>query len=201
MRPPPSQQPFGVWVWVAWLPRARVGGLGVEPRHSGGLGSVVVHAGTRDTVARKCPIGYGCGMTDAADRRAKERARKAAWRARNPERSAALIRRQHAKARANVAAFLCARAKVRAAIRGIPFALTAADIAVSDACPVFGTPLVFGGANGRDNSPSLDRIDPALGYVPGNVRVISYRANRIRSDASLAELRAFVAFLEAAGDV
>ena len=32
-----------------------------------------------------------------------------------------------------------------------------------------------------DRSPSLDKIEPALGYVPDNVRVISDRANRLKS--------------------
>lgn len=42
------------------------------------------------------------------------------------------------------------------------------------------------------DSPSLDRKDPAKGYVKGNVWVISYRANAIKQDATLAELLAFV---------
>ena len=41
-----------------------------------------------------------------------------------------------------------------------------------------------------DNSPNLDRIFPKKGYVPGNVRVISQRANRIKSDATVEEMRA-----------
>ncbi len=39
-----------------------------------------------------------------------------------------------------------------------------------------------------DSSPSLDRINPKLGYIKGNVRFISNRANRIKSDATLKEL-------------
>jgi hypothetical protein len=45
-------------------------------------------------------------------------------------------------------------------------------------------------------SPSLDRIVPELGYVKGNVRVISDRANRIKRDATLEELRAIVKYVE-----
>lgn len=47
-----------------------------------------------------------------------------------------------------------------------------------------------------NNSPSLDRMIPALGYVASNVRVISYRANAIKRDATLDELRALVAYVE-----
>jgi hypothetical protein len=42
----------------------------------------------------------------------------------------------------------------------------------------------------RPASPSLDRIDNALGYVKGNVRIISFRANALRSNATLEELQA-----------
>lgn len=40
----------------------------------------------------------------------------------------------------------------------------------------------------RKNAPSLDRIRPALGYVPGNVRVISYKANRLRNNGTFIEI-------------
>ena len=33
-------------------------------------------------------------------------------------------------------------------------------------------------------SPSLDRIKPHIGYIRGNVRVISYQANRIKCDCT-----------------
>lgn len=48
----------------------------------------------------------------------------------------------------------------------------------------------------HDGSPTIDRIINDLGYVKGNVIVISWRANRIKSDATLAELKAIVAFYE-----
>lgn len=40
-----------------------------------------------------------------------------------------------------------------------------------------------------DNSPSLDRFKPELGYVKGNIHVISTRANRIKNDATYNEIR------------
>jgi hypothetical protein len=39
------------------------------------------------------------------------------------------------------------------------------------------------------SSPSLDRIIPERGYVPGNIRVISDRANRLKGGRNLNELR------------
>ncbi|WP_145960516.1 hypothetical protein [Novosphingobium meiothermophilum] len=51
-----------------------------------------------------------------------------------------------------------------------------------------------GNKGGGANSPSLDRIEPELGYVPGNTIVISNRANRLKSDATIDELRAIASF-------
>ena len=64
-------------------------------------------------------------------------------------------------------------------------------------CPVFGCDLSFNNP-GRTNPPnqaSLDRIQPHLGYVKGNVVFLSYRANCIKSNASAAELRLVAAWL------
>lgn len=60
-------------------------------------------------------------------------------------------------------------------------------------CPVFGWLLMYGGhsRSGDITSPSLDRIDPNLGYVVGNVQIISMLANRMKSDASKDELIKF----------
>lgn len=87
-------------------------------------------------------------------------------------------------------------ARIRAVKHGVPFALTKEDIVIPELCPVFGVPLVLPNGSGRpgDYSPSLDRIVPELGYIPSNIRVISYRANRIRNDATLAELEAVLRY-------
>lgn len=49
-------------------------------------------------------------------------------------------------------------------------------------CPVMGT--VFRQGEPRTDSPSLDRIDSSLGYVPGNIQVISDLANKMKQNAS-----------------
>lgn len=48
----------------------------------------------------------------------------------------------------------------------------------------------------RDNSPSLDKLIPDLGYVKGNVAVISWRANRFKSDGTLEEIRMIADWME-----
>lgn len=91
------------------------------------------------------------------------------------------------------------KARERAAKLGIEFDLDLEhlhDIYPADGkCPVFGTALVWGQQSGRNNSPSLDRRDPARGYVKGNVAFISNRANRIKSDASKEDLERILSYL------
>ena len=92
-------------------------------------------------------------------------------------------------------------AKGRAKKNNIPFTITEADVNVPDVCPVLGIQLEWGVGQGRmsDSSPSLDKIIPSLGYVPGNVCVISWKANRLKSDATLSDLQAICRYLETAG--
>nr|WP_294850063.1 hypothetical protein [uncultured Sphingomonas sp.] len=91
---------------------------------------------------------------------------------------------------------LLTAARSRARYQGVPFDLTADDIVIPKVCPILGIPLKHGKGKPTFNSPTLDKIIPALGYVPGNVAVISQRANRIKSDASIHELRSLIRYLE-----
>ena len=70
----------------------------------------------------------------------------------------------------------------------LPYNLTKEDIIIPEYCPVLGVKLEHGTKPFCDNSPSIDRIYPEKGYIKGNVVVISWRANRLKSDASLKEL-------------
>lgn len=87
-----------------------------------------------------------------------------------------------------VAVKMVRAAKARAAKAGVPFSITADDITIPQLCPVLSIPLIVGATQASDNSPSLDRVIPLLGYVPGNVLVISNRANRIKNNATIQEL-------------
>lgn len=90
-------------------------------------------------------------------------------------------------------------AKSRAKKMGLLFDLVPADIPLPTNCPVLGLLLDYTSREGkknRDDAPSLDRIDPKKGYVRGNVQVISLRANRIKNDATVAELRTIADFME-----
>jgi hypothetical protein len=82
-------------------------------------------------------------------------------------------------------------AKQRAKKQGVPFDLSPLDLkemGIPDVCPVLGIPLNKSPGDGsgvrNDNSPSLDKFVPSLGYVKGNVHIISWRANRFKSDGT-----------------
>lgn len=62
-------------------------------------------------------------------------------------------------------------------------------------CPVFGCAIHAGGAK-DDYKAELDRLIPSKGYVRGNVRWISSRANRLKSDASIGELKKILKYME-----
>ena len=85
-------------------------------------------------------------------------------------------------------------ARRAAKLKDVPFNLTLADILIPERCPVLGVVLKRGDGDRTGSSPSLDRIIPPKGYVKGNVMVISWRANRIKADASVAELDMIASF-------
>lgn len=87
----------------------------------------------------------------------------------------------------------------RAAKYGIPHTISATDIVIPSACPVFGVPFVFDGPKWHPHAPSLDRFKPELGYVPGNIRVICLRANRLKWNGTAEELRQVLNYMENLG--
>lgn len=84
---------------------------------------------------------------------------------------------------------LLSLARQRAKKSGIPFSITEEDIKIGTKCPVMDVPYETGKDHvPHPHAPSLDRIDPRLGYVPGNVVVISRMANTIKHDASVEQI-------------
>ncbi len=95
--------------------------------------------------------------------------------------------------RARPKSYILHRTKGNAKVRGIPFSLTIKDIPdIPKFCPVFNwIVLEYRVGEGiHEGSPSLDRIDNKRGYEPGNVRIISFRANQLKSNATSEELQA-----------
>lgn len=84
---------------------------------------------------------------------------------------------------------LLALAKQRAKRFGIPFSITEDDIKIPEKCPALGMVLKHGTGHRKiPESPTLDRIDPKMGYIPGNVVVISNLANAIKSNADYLQI-------------
>jgi hypothetical protein len=103
---------------------------------------------------------------------------------------------------ANPQRYLWQHAKTRAKQQDLPFDLAPEDIVIPEVCPVFGVKLEWGvGNRGWRNlwSPSLDKIKPELGYVRGNVMVISNRANHLKSNGSIDEFEAVLAYMRTVG--
>lgn len=128
-----------------------------------------------------------------ARNRDRLRANSATYRERNKAAVAASNRKQAEVLRVNAPEkLLFYAAKQRAKSGGLDFDITVADVVIPEFCPVFGTKFVRG-----DNklAASLDRIDPARGYVKGNVQVISRLANTMKNDATLEQQVAFASWV------
>ena len=67
-------------------------------------------------------------------------------------------------------------------------------------CPIFNIPIekASQGQGSHLHSAHLDRLNPNKGYVIGNVSWISGRANRIKYNATVEELRAIADWMERA---
>lgn len=87
----------------------------------------------------------------------------------------------------------------RATDKNRDFNITTADIHIPSFCPILGIPIdPSRKGNGKviDSSPSIDRIDSNKGYILGNIQVISYRANMLKSNATIEELKKILKYLE-----
>jgi hypothetical protein len=94
---------------------------------------------------------------------------------------------------------LLANLKRNARKRGHEFGLRPADILpLPTHCPVLGTELKYFSEDKscRDDLASFDRRNSNLGYVPGNVTIMSYRANRMKCNATVEEVRQLLAWME-----
>jgi hypothetical protein len=126
------------------------------------------------------------------------------WRALNPEKAheAYLRHKPKVNQRAqylrsvacedrDVARRLRYRAMRHAYCRNIEFSLKHGDLNLPIICPVFGMVLDYSREATKKrlpNAATIDRIQNHLGYVSGNIVIISWRANRLKNDATIKEL-------------
>lgn len=91
---------------------------------------------------------------------------------------------------------LMSNAKRRAKIKDLDFNLTIEDIVIPEFCPVLGIKIDTDNNKLNPSSPTVDRIDNTKGYVKGNVRVISWRANFIKSDSTIDEMEKVLQYMK-----
>lgn len=85
------------------------------------------------------------------------------------------------------------RTRFTAKTRKLKFSLAVEDIVIPTHCPILGIPIGVL-MDDKDNAASVDRIHPARGYVPGNIVVISLRANMLKRDLTPREVCKFADF-------
>ena len=88
------------------------------------------------------------------------------------------------------------QARRRAKKKNIPFDISVSDLEVPVFCPVLDIELSVNDSHAKDNSISIDRIIPELGYVKGNVAIISHKANTIKNNASVEDLEKVLEWLK-----
>lgn len=96
----------------------------------------------------------------------------------------------------NKASTLVLSVKKRAKAENMEFNITSDDIKIPEYCPVLGILIVTDNKKREYNSPSIDRIDSNKGYVKGNVCVISWRANMIKSVGNADEHRKIADYID-----
>jgi hypothetical protein len=95
---------------------------------------------------------------------------------------------------------MLSNSKIRAKAKKLPHNITSDDIREvwpkDNICPVLKKPFEMGFKSRKTKSmaPSLDKIIPSKGYTKGNIVVISDIVNRLKSDASLEDLKKIINF-------
>jgi len=83
--------------------------------------------------------------------------------------------------------------KYSARTRGITCTITFKDIRFPTRCPILGVKLDYSSkGTPNKNTAEFDRINPVKGYIPGNVVVMSRRANQIKNNATSEEFDTLV---------
>ena len=77
----------------------------------------------------------------------------------------------------------------------LEFNIEKSDIEIPLVCPVLNIPIKIDNKKLSLDSPTLDRIDNTKGYVKGNICVISWKANKIKSYGSLEDRKKLVEYL------
>lgn len=90
-----------------------------------------------------------------------------------------------------------ANLRTRAKRKDLDFNLTLKDLVIPEYCPVLGMPLrkIFGG-HPTDDLPTVDRIDNNKGYTTDNIKIISWKANRMKSNYTLEDIESLYKYMK-----
>ena len=100
------------------------------------------------------------------------------WRKKNPEKNYLKVARYRAKE------------------NNLEFNIELKDIIIPKLCPILEIPLFYTPGKKTINTPSLDRIDNSKGYIKGNVRVISDKANSHKADLSIKQVERLLLYMK-----
>lgn len=95
------------------------------------------------------------------------------------------------------------RLKASAKSRNIPFNITIPElnnISFPISCPIFNIPLKFNRGEAKDDSYSFDRIDSSKPYEIDNLIIVSWKANRLKNNATLQEMQQIAEFYKTLHD-
>ena len=100
----------------------------------------------------------------------------------------------------NPIAHLWRDARARAKRKGQEFTITQSDLVMPQTCPCCNGKIQMRTGKPKQgptpHSPSIDRLDSSLGYVPGNVAIICWRCNELKRNATPDELRKILSWIE-----
>lgn len=134
------------------------------------------------------------------DRRKKERTKLQNLKRRQlfHEEHKASERKRYKERKSNEPAwYLWKSSKTRARKANLEHSITVEDIVIPSHCPILNIRLCPG-SDGKviPNSPTLDRVDNSKGYVPGNVRVISHRANSNKGSMTVEDIERLLKYVK-----
>ena len=78
----------------------------------------------------------------------------------------------------------------------MPFDIEWRNLEVPEVCPILQIPMHRNLGKQMPNSYTLDRRVPELGYVKGNVFVMSLEANRAKGALTLPQLKRLIDYIE-----
>ena len=67
------------------------------------------------------------------------------------------------------------------------------NIIINEYCPVLNIPL---DRSTKDNVPTLDRLDNSKGYTKDNIVVISFKANRLKNNATVDDISKILYYMK-----